>query len=643
VVIKSWEHFLLESILYTSNDFKKILSSIKDDIVASDLLSLINKDIKTNYNILKTTDKNDTIGFISDNQATTKLKSMNLIAVFLSNSNKTTIGRIAKSILSDNGLKKSDKEIEIFVNRFKAAYDSLNTPKDKIRIVKEEDIRYWYLSDRYSMKSKGTLRNSCMRYEEAQDYLNIYVKNPSVCQLVIKVDDDEKLEARALLWQTDKGPYLDRIYYTDDSDETLLETWFRERFTNGLIYNEGIKKIEIQLENWTTNPRNELYPYMDSLPYYYATENKLFSYPVDVKDKKNLFYIQETDGSHQPQDMVYCEYEDESHPSDEVVYSDYHYFHLRSDNAIWSKRVNSYIPRNWANYSKVLDDYLPQNKSVYVYLDLNGNGDYFPDDESDKYNFTYEVTTGEYHDKSLLIKYGDEYYLKNNVVLTYSISEEDYEKYYQIYNNKRYFTTKLDEEVFGFKLNEDEEEIVTKKDYYHHIYKKVIYKKFLDNLMSLKGKVNESKLQQKIEELNEANEIMSKSNFYLYNNFIYDKYENLNNLLDFYKKMFTHDKFMEIIQKSMGRWWFSDFNNTEDNRNVLYKLCLDPLNFYRITDRNKSMEKYKEIKGSDEDFANMTNLSYRFVNDFIYILETEGYKMEAQTLYSVLENKREYL
>lgn len=642
MVIKSWDYFLFESILYTSDDFKKVLYSIKDDPVALDFLSLIDKDIKTNYNILKTTDKNDTIGFISDNQATTKLKGMNLPAVFLANSNKTTIGRIVKSILSDNGLKKTDREIEIFVNKFKAAYDSLNAPKDKIRVVSGEDIRYWYLSDRYSNKARGTLRNSCMRYEEAQDYLNIYVKNPDVCQLLIKVDDEERLESRALLWETNKGKYLDRIYYTDDSDELLLETWFRERHPQGMLYNDGITKIEVQLGNWTSNPKGEMYPYMDSLPYYYATDNKLYSYQVNIEDKKNLYYLQQTDGSYQPQDMVYSEYDEESYPSEEVVYSDHHSFYIHKDLSVWSEFVNSYIPRDWANYSNKLDDYLPSNRSVYVYGDIERrNGDFLPEGQDTKYNYGYDEITGDYYDRSLLFDYQGHFYLKGYTVFTYKVSDKDKEKFYQIYRNKRYYSSGLDRDVFGFEM--DEEEITSKKDYYYQIYKKVIYKEFFNMLNSLRGKVDDDKLEQKFKELEEANEVLLGTNLYKYNNYIYDMYDNLDNFISWYRKMFTYELFSEILEDYKQYWWFSDFDDTDENKQVLYKVSLDPLMFYGTTNR-ESLSKFKEIENANEnDFNRMVSYSRRIILKFLDIIGRKGYQMQSQALHYIFEHRSEFL
>ena len=62
------------------------------------------------------------------------------------------------------------REWEIFNNLFRAELCQCNN----FEIVEGEDIRYWYLDEHY-YRCDGTLGNSCMRYEQAQPYFDIYV------------------------------------------------------------------------------------------------------------------------------------------------------------------------------------------------------------------------------------------------------------------------------------------------------------------------------------------------------------------------------------------------------------------------------------------------------------------------------------
>lgn len=524
--LKTYNDFLLESILHTSDEFKTVLSSMNDQ-TARYLLSLIDKDIKTNYNILKTTDANDTISFIPDNQATTKLKSINLSDLFLSKSNKTSIGRICRSILSDNGINRTDKEMENFVNGFKAAYDKINTKSDSIRIVSGEDIRYWYFEERYcssTLRGRGSLGKSCMRHDEAQNYLNIYVKNPDVCKLVIQVDEENKLVSRALLWETtDNSLYLDRVYYTNDSDDRLLTSWVEEKFKDRNVFVFGsTKKFEVKLEQITNYVQ---YPYMDSFVYFYAAEQKLYNYDPDKVERKKLFYLQETDGSAERQDNRYCAFIEESWPEDDCVWCEKIDSYLPTHMAVWSEYCNSYLYKDHAVRSTIINDYLDSRDSIYVYVDINArNGIWYPDDKKYQEEYKQDEFTGDYYMKDLLIQHNGAYYLKDKVVFVYSIIEESEADYEKIYHSRYFVSSELDAKVFGFKLSEDSD-IESKTSYYQNVYKNVKYKEFMEKLNSIEG-VDRKYIDLKITELNDAHATLKRINdFYRVNNILYEKFD----------------------------------------------------------------------------------------------------------------------
>jgi hypothetical protein len=526
VKLKTYSDFLLESVLYTSDEFKKVLSSMNDE-TARHLLSLIDKDIKTNYNILKTTDANDTISFIPDNQAITKLKSINLPALFLSKANTTSIGRICRSILNDNGISKTDKEMEIFVNGFKAAYDKINTKEDSIRIVSGEDIRYWYFEERYcdaTRRSRGSLGKSCMRYDEAQDYLNIYVKNPDVCKLVIQVDEGNKLLSRALLWETTNNSlYLDRVYYTNDSDNQLLASWTKEKFKDrNVIFIGTREKLEVKLGPILDYVQ---YPYMDSFVYFYAGEQKLYNYDPDKVERKKLFYLQETDGSADRQDNRFCEYIEETWPEDDCVWCEKIHSYLPKHMAVWSEYCNSFLYRENAVQSTIINDYLDSQDSIYVYMDSNGRtGVWYPDDSKYRGEYEQDEMSGEFYIKDLLIQHNGSYYLRDKSVFVYSILEESEAEYEKIYHSKSFISSELDNKVFGFKLSEDFD-VESKYNFYRNVYKNVKYKEFMEKLNSLEG-IDKKYIDLKITELNDADAVLRRgTDFYKINNILYEEFD----------------------------------------------------------------------------------------------------------------------
>jgi hypothetical protein len=482
--LKSYYEFILESILLTSDYFLNLIKSI-DDPIAKKFSQLINKDIKTKYNFIDLTGKHDKLSFIPDSQITNKLKSgLNPNDLFSEKSNQTTIGRIVRSILTDNQIEYTDYEIEKFVNKFKSAYDAnkIKTSKvESIRVVKGEDIRFWYLQDNYcqeTLSGKGSLGKSCMRYPNCQKFLDIYVNNPEECSLVIYIDNDNKLRGRALLWKTNYGLYLDRIYFTLDSDTNLIEKWVNDNFK--ISKNNNDMKVKLTGKS-NADGTYDYYPYMDSFIYYDTLDKTLYTGDYEIKNKKNTLELRNINGEGVLMDIVYCEYEDESYPSDQVIWSDYLNSYIHINNALYSNYHNSYIWYDTAVYSKKYNDYYDENVAVKVYLDQEEkNYDYYPDDDEDIF---YDDISG----KSFLIDLTEEdddgnIGIKKNIWTVYQVEPESVEKYRKIYNilddKEKYLAVEVDQKLFNIKLDLKNPKkmlyVIFIKEYYNYLlYKKI--------------------------------------------------------------------------------------------------------------------------------------------------------------------------
>lgn len=92
----------------------------------------------------------------------------------------------------------------------------------ELKILPSNKIRYAYLYTNY-FSGAGILGSSCMRNKDNQKALNFYVKNN--VQIVVVIDNNGKIHARALLWENVKNTerkdtftftYLDRVYARSD-------------------------------------------------------------------------------------------------------------------------------------------------------------------------------------------------------------------------------------------------------------------------------------------------------------------------------------------------------------------------------------------------------------------------------------------
>ncbi len=197
--------------------------------------------------------------------------------------NNIKIGRLVRAILTASNIKFVDKEIENFVNSYKAAYDIIHDAFSKFKLVSGDEIAHWYHISQYET-DESTLGSSCMA-EVPPSWLDIYSKNPSCCSLLILFSDSgsiidgryesKKIKGRALVWKTDQGEtFMDRIYYNNDSDVALFKNyafskgwWCRVTQSSGNRFNatngsaSKVAKYSVKLEK----SRCENYPYVDSL------------------------------------------------------------------------------------------------------------------------------------------------------------------------------------------------------------------------------------------------------------------------------------------------------------------------------------------------------------------------------------------
>jgi hypothetical protein len=612
--LKKYDFFLLESILLTSPELKEMLNKI-DDPVAKQFTDLIYKDIKTKYNILDKTDINSKLSFVSDNQATTKINSgTDKWALFSKSNNSTTIGRVVKSILSDNNIVVSDRDVDKFVDKFKAEFDK-SLIKDKespFKIVKGEDIRYWYLIYNYNENARsgnGSLGKSCMRYEECQKFLDIYVNNPDQVTMVILLNDDNKLLSRALLWKTNKGLYLDRIYYTNQSDIELVMDWVKENNTIYRMYNDE----RLEGNEWVSlkKVKYDYYPYMDTFKYYYITNGELMTEKVKYDDMRNLLLLESTSGKGEPQNKVYCTKDDEWYPEEQTEYSRYYNSHIFKQNAIWSKRFNSFLHRSYAYFSEHIDDNLPDEECNLVYIDNHGNTDYYPDDSDE---VARNIDNNSYYLKTLLDEYNGKYVTKGKGVVLYKLtSETDLDYYYEIFHDSYSYVEKIDADVFGFKITDDQSKLFVKDEYMIRAYKSVLY----NEMREVISNSSSPRKDEKLKELEEINTYL-KSEYldYIISNAIYDHgvKEIIDTTITWIRKVVNEEfeDYLSFIGIS------NRYNSFKNFKEIFLKYFLT-LDYFKACIIDKNTEKYENIIRdlTPKDFEHTT---IRILNDIHNII-----------------------
>lgn len=356
---------LLESILVVNPDFFNILEIIanKGDYVAQSLLNLVNTDIKTNVNYLKPADKNDDLKFINDTQVQRLIDAGKESGdIFSKPANTAKVGRTVRQILKSNNISVTDAQIEKFVNLYKNSWDKKYSKLEEgFSLIKGEAIRDWYLEDNY-VPGGGTLNNSCMRYSSTQPFLDIYTENPEVCQLLILVDDSNRLLGRALLWKlvegTGKSPYyLDRVYTRYDNDVEKFADWFKNFIKKDDDFSAHFAGVtsgcRVKLKKW----KFEQYPYMDTFAVLGFESGVL---KTRRESDEIEFLIQNTGGDYNVPDHKWSEYHNAwIHNSNALYVNGDYYFKdecikdyennwILKDGSVWSDFYDAYVDKESA-------------------------------------------------------------------------------------------------------------------------------------------------------------------------------------------------------------------------------------------------------------------------------------------------------
>lgn len=386
-----------EAVLYYSPDLLKYLKKLsKDSDIAKDLLSIETQDVKPDTTFIDL-DKDGYLSFITSSNAIrlidAKWPDGNVSSILKDKPNKgmfdliwkadkeggddvsgvstksrnlIKIGKLVNKLFPN---KYKDKDIEEFVNKFKAAIDN---SKEKFMVVEGDDIDFWYNSDNY-YENSGSLGNSCMKGKSGRGYFDIYTKNPEVCQMLVLVEDD-KLKGRALVWKVKTTEqsfeyFLDRQYTINDSDVVKFRNYAKEKgwayktYNNhsnfgSVTFEDTDKKIEMSVQ--LNKQKYDRFPYVDTFRRYDPDTGILYNDDSQDPENKGQYILEDTGGGY-----------------------------IRIEGGKWSEYYGDYIDEDRAVWSDPMGSYLDIEESVEVERGSRRNRGWWPRDHDEIYYDEY--------------------------------------------------------------------------------------------------------------------------------------------------------------------------------------------------------------------------------------------------------------
>jgi hypothetical protein len=170
------------------------------------------------------------------------------------------------------------------LSKIVAAIQSIDI-NPNIKEIKGEEIANYY--NHPNISNEGILGNSCMNRME-NEIFQLYTKNTESVRLIV-YEEDEYLLARALLWKTNKGWVMDRVYYSNDKYFYTFEKYAKEKGYKNK--NEINSSYTVKLNN----SKFDKYPYLDTFNYLCINKKELCNDDIFENDDK-VILLQDTSG-----------------------------------------------------------------------------------------------------------------------------------------------------------------------------------------------------------------------------------------------------------------------------------------------------------------------------------------------------------
>lgn len=319
-----------------------------------------------------------------------------------------TAGKIIKKIMTPRAVKLfKDSEFTSFVNQYKAACDA---ECKEFVIRPNKDIPEIYCMERE--QGNAGLNDSCMNGDD--NYLEIYAHCPHL-RILTMMNKDGELAGRALLWTTEDGVLMDRVYV---AKEHYYDMFLEYAETNGFIRKVEYKSyrdkdryvkegnVFRKAYKIATPTEFDYYPYIDTFTYggegFLCNDNSFSGIVYEycqtggTRDGDDYEECAATGARYHCDDLRYIErgrYSGESIHYELAVYceTDRYYYHEYCDDIVYLKSRGAHYRRD--------DDYIVEINGDYYHTEYD---EVHYSEHTEEYHLADDVIWSEHHETYLL-------------------------------------------------------------------------------------------------------------------------------------------------------------------------------------------------------------------------------------------------
>ena len=269
------------------------------------------------------------------------------------------VGKLFKNI--------SLSEIQNFSILFRNVQNKINY---EFKIVNGNEIYKYYHYNSYLSES-GSLGASCMKYDQCQDYLELYAKNSDIIKLLVITSSQGKLVGRALLWEFGNNKIMDRIYTIDDdvyqypfkkwADDNGYISKKEQKWNNSLFFESKGKTLYKELSIKLPHGNFTTFPYLDTFKFIDILTGTLYNYKPEVQNTytKNIRTLSSADGTYYNYDhLMLCEKTKLFYPYTETTYLEYRGIRVCHEICVYSDIFDTSILRDDAVFDDSIRDWI---------------------------------------------------------------------------------------------------------------------------------------------------------------------------------------------------------------------------------------------------------------------------------------------
>lgn len=266
-------------------------------------------------------------------------------------------GSVVKKIF--NSFK--NHEIEHFTTQFLSIVDP---PIYTMKVVSGADIAKYYNYTNYS-ETRGSLGSSCMSAVD-EKFFDIYVNNPDSINMLVMLNQHDKVMGRAIIWIGEDFKVLDRVYVSNDLYTKHFTGWAKENNCYYKEYNNwytpkhmkiGDDSVFGEFEIKLNISKFDKYPYLDSFKWLNLRTNKITNFKP--KTLRNVRTLSDHMGGFFKADYFdFCGFTNNLYLSCDITWLPYIQKNAYIGDIVKSNINNVSIYSRHAKYDNVLNDYI---------------------------------------------------------------------------------------------------------------------------------------------------------------------------------------------------------------------------------------------------------------------------------------------